>query len=69
MLVACRQDDPAVANPTWAYGGSVGVRLRQPGLPSACPPALVAARAAFVRSLMILRSRSASAAYRCSRKG
>ena len=46
MLVACRQDDPALANPTWAYGGSVGVRLgllggigngvgflRQPGLP------------------------------------
>ena len=33
MLVACRQDDPALANPTWAYGGSVGVRL---GLTWAC---------------------------------
>ena len=29
------------------------------GLPSVCPRALAAARAAFVRSLMILRSRSA----------
>jgi len=36
------------------------------GLPRACPRALAAARVAFVRSLMILRSRSARVAKRCS---
>ena len=42
------------------YFGSRGMALR--GLPRACPRALAAARAAFVRSLIsILRSRSARA--------
>jgi hypothetical protein len=78
MLVPCREDDPALATrrgrtaAVWAsasaFWAASAMAWATAGIAEG-PPALVAARAAFVRSLMILRSRSASVAYRCRRNG
>ncbi len=67
--LAQRQDAANVSAAAVRVALMVARASARRGLPRACPRAFRAARAAFVRSLIIWRSRSAMAAKRCKRNG